>query len=114
MKSLNYFYKKATLEITHFLDKKLYKNFSREKEGMFYNSGRILLSQEFNGKLNLSDVCIDLTMSSFCVPLIDKFSPLAYVVVYEIHWYNNDAKHSGVQATLRYVQKMPTLWRVDR
>ena len=47
MKSLNYFYKKATLEKKHFLDKKLYKNVSREKGG-------ILPSQEFNGKLNLS------------------------------------------------------------
>ena len=53
-----------------FLDKKLYKNISREKDEFF-----IIPVKFFNGKLNLSDVCIDLTISFFCVPLIDKFSP---------------------------------------
>ena len=62
--------------------------------------------REFDGKLNLSDVCIGLTSTSFCVPLIDRSSPLAYAVVNEIHWYNVDAKHSGNETVLRYVQKV--------
>ena len=44
-------------------------------------------------------------MSSFCVPLVEKFSPLAYSLVNEIHWYDDDAKHSGNESVLRYVQK---------
>ena len=44
-------------------------------------------------------------MLSFCVPLIEKFSPLAYSLVNEIHWYDDDAKHSGNESVLRYVQK---------
>ena len=45
-------------------------------------------------------------MSTFCVPLIDKFSPLAYSLVNEIHWYNDDARHSGNETVMRYVQKV--------
>ena len=45
-------------------------------------------------------------MSSFCVPLIEKHSPLAYALVNEIHWYNNDAKHSGNETVRRFVQQV--------
>ena len=68
----------------------MYKNISKGKNNVFYYTGQILPSQEFNSQLNLSDVCIDL------------YSLLAYALVNEIHWYNNDAKHLG----LRYVQKV--------
>ena len=67
-RALNYFYKKATLEIKKFLPKNVYKNISNEKNNILYYTGRILQSQEFDGKLNLSDVCIDLTSTSFCMP----------------------------------------------
>ena len=83
----------------------MYKNIAKERDGILYYAGRILSSQKFNNKLNLSDVCIDLTMPSFCVPLVEKFSPLAYSLVNEIHWYDDDAKHSGNESVLRYVQK---------
>ena len=87
------------------LNKNVYKNIAKERDGILYYTGRILPSQKFNNKLNLSDVCIDLTMSSFCVPLVEKFSPLAYSLVNEIRWYDDDAKHSGNESVLRYVQK---------
>ena len=57
-------------------------------------------------KLSLSDVSIDLSNTSFCVPLTDSLSPFAYSVVNEIHWYSDNAKHSGVETVLRYVQKI--------
>ena len=45
-------------------------------------------------------------MSSFCVPLVEKYSPLAYAIINEVHWYNDDAKHSGNETVLRNVQKI--------
>ena len=105
-RALDYFYKKATLEIKKFIPKNVYKNISNEKNNILYYTQRILQSQEFDGKLNLSDVCIDLTSTSLCMPLIDRSSPLAYAVVNGIHWYNVDAKHSGNETVLRYVQKV--------
>ena len=106
MDALNYFYRKATQEIKHFLPKKRFEKISKEKDGILFYTGRILPSQEFNGIQNLSDVCMDLSMSSFCVPLIDKLSPLAYALINEVHWYDLDANHSGNETVLRYVQKI--------
>ena len=38
------------------------------------------------------------------MPLIDKYSPVAYSVINEVHWYNDDARHSGNETVWRYVQ----------
>ena len=106
MISLNYFFRKGSLEIKHFLNKNSYKNISKEKNSILYYTGRILSSQKINNKLNLADVCLDLSMTTFCVPLIEKYSPLAYAIVNEIHWYSDDAMHSGLETVMRYVQKV--------
>ena len=98
--SLIYFYRKATEEV------KVYQKISKEMNGILYYTGCILSSQKFHGKLTLSDVSLDLTSASFCVPITDNKSPFAYSVVNETHWYNNDAKHSGVETVLRYTRKI--------
>ena len=102
--ALEYFYKKATLELRHFRDQNYYKKISENKNGILYYTGRILPSQEFENTIQLSDVCIDLTLSSFCVPLIDRYSPLAFSLINEVHWYNTDAKHSGNETVMRHTQ----------
>ena len=103
--ALNYFYRKCTLEVKHFVDKKSYEKISVEKDGILYYSGRILPSQEFGGILKLSDVMIDLTSTTFSVPLVDKMSPFAYALVNDVHWYSPVAKHSGNETVWRYVLK---------
>ena len=45
-------------------------------------------------------------MATFFVPLVDKCSPLAYALVNEIHWYNDEARHSGNETVAREVQKV--------
>ena len=69
-----------------------------------YYTGRILPTQQLIGRTSLADVCIDLTASTFCVPLIDKLSPLAYALVNEVHWYNEDARHAGNETVMRHIQ----------
>ena len=103
--SLNYYFKKATLEVKKFCSKNMYKTISKEKYGILYYTGRILPSQQIN-KLNLSDVCTDLTMTKFCVPVVERYSPLAFAIVNEIHWYNDDVMHSGIESVNRYVLKV--------
>ena len=44
--ALNYFFKKCTLEVRHFVDKKVYEKISEEKDEILYYKGRILPSQE--------------------------------------------------------------------
>ena len=47
----------------------------------------------------------DLASTSFCVPVTDKHSPLAYSIINEVHWHSQVARHSGVETTWRYVLK---------
>ena len=103
--ALNYFYRKCTLEVKQFVDKKSYENISVEKNGILYYSGRILPSQEFGGILKLSDVMLDLTSTTFSVPLVDRKSPVAYALVNDVHWNSPVAKHSGNETVWRYVLK---------
>ena len=101
--SLLYFYRKCTAEVKQFVSKKAYGKISVEKDQILYYSGRILPSQEFGGILKLSDVMLDLTSSTFMVPIVDRSSPFAYALVNEVHWYHAVAKHSGNETVWRYV-----------
>ena len=48
----------------------------------------------------------DLARSSFCVPVLDKDSPIAYSIALDIHWNHPVCKHSGVETTLRFIMKI--------
>ena len=98
----NYFFKKATAEIKHFLKENQYKRISKERDGILYYTGRILPNQNVTVVGRLTNVMKDLQQTSFCVPIIERHSPLAYSIVNEIHWYNNIAKHAGIETVLRY------------
>ena len=92
---MQYYFKKCTSEVKHFVNKKEYEKISVEKDGILKYEGRILPSQKFDGVLKLSDVMLDLTSSTFSVPIVDKSSPFAFAVVNEIHWYHSVAAYSG-------------------
>ena len=108
MQALYYFFSKSTREIKHFNRKESYAKMSTEKNGILYYSGRILPSQKFDNKSNikLSDACIDLCSGTFCVPMIDKNSPLGYSLINEVHWHDPDAQHSGNETVLRHLLKI--------
>jgi hypothetical protein len=99
----NYYFRKATEEIKHFVKKEKYENISKEIDGILHYSGRVLPGQQFNPVVNLTGIMKDLTMSTFCVPLIEKHSPLAYSLINEVHWYDSVAMHAGVETNLRYI-----------
>lgn len=48
---------------------------------------------------------LDLTASTFCVPLVDKNSPLAFSIIYDVHWNSKSSKHAGIETTIREVLK---------
>lgn len=104
--SLNYFFIKASLEVKNFMKQKSFRNLSTDKNGVLLYTGRLLPSQRIDDKLHLADVCTDLSMDTFCVPLIDRFSPLAYAIVSEVHWYDEEVWHSGNETVWRQVLKM--------
>ena len=102
--ALMYYFCKASEEIKHFLPLTSYKNISEEKERVLYYTGRILPTQEITGELTLGDTSFDLHKATFCVPLIDRESPIAYALSSEIHWHHPDVKHGGIESVLRNVQ----------
>ena len=104
--SLSYYFQKATNEVKKFLDKKSYSKYSTEKNNILYHTGRILSTQKIDNKLSLADVCFDLDLTTFCVPLVDKRSPLAFAIINEIHWYSDDVRHSGNETVAREVGKV--------
>ena len=99
-----YYFRKCTLEIQKFVDPGRYKNNSMMHEGVLYHTGRILSTEELDGKLSLSDASLDLTSSTFCVPIVDSLSPVAYAIVSETHWHHPDVNHGGVESVLRFSQ----------
>ena len=99
-----YYYSKATREVKEFNDFNVYKKFSREKDGILWYTGRILPNDKISVVGNMTQNMIDLSADTFCVPVIDKYSPVAYSVVNEIHW-NGLVKHSGVESVWRETLK---------
>ena len=76
-RALDYYFRKATLEVENFLRKNMYQKISTKKDGILFYKGRILLSQAIGGRKRMSNFMTDLSESTFCVPLTDVQTPLA-------------------------------------
>ena len=96
----NYFFKKATDEIKHFLKPKQYEKISTEDNGILYYSGRLLPEVTVVG--DMTPAMYDLSSTTFQVPLTDKNSPIAFSLVNDVHWNHDSACHTGVETTWRY------------
>ena len=101
VKSMNYFAWKSSAEAKHFLKKEKYCNITTEIDGILYYSGRILNDHRFDGYPDLCGAAIDLCPTSFCVPVMSQYSPVAISVALETHWYHPDVQHKGVEAIFR-------------
>ena len=99
--SMNYFAWKSSEEVKYFLKKEKYCNITTDIDGILYYSGRILNNYQFDGYPDLCEAAIDLCSTSFCVPVMSRYSPVAISVALEIHWYHPDVQHKGVEAIFR-------------
>ena len=100
----SYYFRKAALEVQQFVEPSKYRDKSVWKENILYYTGRILPTQKIDGRFSLSDASLDLSEATFCVPVTDANSPIAYAIVSETHWFDPDVSHAGVESTLRYAQ----------
>ena len=100
-----YYFKKASDEIRQFLKPQQYKDISTDIGGVLYYTGRILPTDEVSIVGQATEVMRDLSSSTFCVPLTDKYSPIGYSVINDVHWNDPTACHTGVETTWRYVVK---------
>lgn len=100
-----YYFKKASDEIRHFLHPKKFQPITTIKNGILLYNGRILPSNSITIVGRYTEAMLDLTLSTFCVPVIDKNSPVAFSIASDIHWNHNVVKHAGIETTLRHITK---------
>ena len=77
-----YFFKKCTKEVKQFVKQKDYKHCSVEKDGILFYTSRILDGQEIN---DIENVLYDVEPLTFCRPLVDRYSPVAYSIFGYVH-----------------------------
>ena len=104
--SMTYFSLKASNELKHFFAKKKYVNISKEIDGILYYSGRILEDYQFDGYPDLCAAAIDLSSTTFCVPLMSQHSPVGIAVSLEVHWHHPDVRHKGVETIYRQMLRV--------
>ena len=80
-----YMFKKATLEVKHFLKPSQFKDISEEVNGVLTYTGRILPTDNISIVGRATQAMKDLTSTMFCVPLVEKESPLAYSIASDVH-----------------------------
>ncbi len=59
-----------------------YKHCSSEREGILYFSSILLDSRRVKA---MEEVMFDLSPVSFCKPIVDRHSPVAYAIMLEMH-----------------------------
>ena len=97
--ALLYLYRKAALEVKEFNVKEFVKKVSVEKEGILLSQGRLIDGQNFSQTGELDFVQLGSLGIQVYVPVIDRFSPLAYSISQHVHWVV--AKHRGVETCNR-------------
>ena len=85
--ALRYFFLKGTAEVVNFVNKSKYADITTEIDGILYYNSRILPSEQFGDPASFSDAVLDLSSSSFVVPVLDFKSPIAYALMLETHHY---------------------------
>ena len=98
--ALNYFFMKATEEVKSYVHPKDYQNISVEKNDILYFTGRVPLDN-LTFKCKMTETMLDLSTGTFVVPIVEKYSPLSFSIMNQIHWYDKTSKHSGVETTIR-------------
>ena len=98
--SLDYFFRKASEEVRSHLHPKHYKDVSFEIDGILYYTGRVPLDN-ISFKCTITDVMSDLSTGTFVVPLVERYSPLGFSITNQVHWYDPNLNHRGVESTIR-------------
>lgn len=94
-----YYFKKASKEVHHFVSKSKYDKISTEKDDVLLYTGRILPTKGVSIVGKFTDVMKDLSTSTFCVPILERYSPIAYSISLDVHLNDAMVKHSGIETT---------------
>ena len=97
--ALLYLYRKASLEVKQFCKNSLIDKITIEVEGVLLSKGRILDQMNFESTADLPNLDLGALNVKVHLPVIDRYSPLAYSVAEHVHW--NMAKHKGIETCNR-------------
>ena len=78
---------KAASVVKEFARTNEYQKISFERNGILYHKRRMLQTENVNAACEMRTIMKDLSLSTFCVPVIYKHPPLVYSLINEIHWY---------------------------
>ena len=113
--ALLYLYRKASEEVKHFCKKEKLVKVSVEQEGVLLSKGRLLDQMNFQETGELKKLNLGALGVKTRLPLIERFSPLAYSIAEHIHY--SVAKHRGVETCTRIsaenilILQAPTLYK---
>ena len=96
--ALLYLFRKATEEVKEFNSSAVIQKIGIEVDGVLLSSGRIISEMEF---LESGEIDVDLGALGIRtrVPILDRYSPLAYSIAQYIHW--DLAMHRGAETCSR-------------
>ena len=97
----NYFFRKATKEVKQFSKLTDYKDCTTLKDGILYYNSRVLDGQELD---DVENIMSDLSPLTFCNPMLDRWSPVAYSIM--VYSHQRLARHRNEVATLRESRKI--------
>ena len=99
-RSLDYWYRKATKEVEHFVKPETVSRVGVKKDGILYCRSRIMDGQRFlaTGNFDENNLGLDIGLS-LMTPLVERHSPIAYSIALFIH--NCVGKHAGYESCYR-------------
>ena len=104
--SETYFFKKRSREISQFIPPKKFEKFTTTIDHLLICTGRILPEDQVTIVGRYTEAMKDPSRHSFCVPVLDKDSSVAYSIALDVHRNHPACKHSGVETTLRFIMKI--------
>jgi hypothetical protein len=97
--ALMYYFRVASKEVIEFNSKQVIERRTIIKDGVLLSKGRIIDGMHFIETADLDTINLDNLCIKTMIPVIDRYSPLAYSIAQHFHW--KVAKHKGMETCLR-------------
>ena len=113
--ALLYLYRKGSEEVKYFCKKEKLAKISVEQDGVLLSKGRLLDEMNFKETGELKNLTLGALWVKTRLPILERFSPLAYSIAEHIHW--GVAQHRGVETCTRMsaenvsILQAPTLYK---
>ena len=98
--ALLYYFRQASKEVVKFNSKQLVDKQAVMKDGVLLSKGRIIDGMNFLETADLDTLLLGSLCLKTMIPVIDRYSPLAYSIAQHFHW--TVTSHKGMETCLRY------------